>query len=169
MKFLAAALMISVSQAGTVPPSPPTPCVSRAELEDMVFYLLPVVLPAMAEKCASSLPGNSWLRTEAASYAARLTNDRAAHWPGVQSAFQKMGGPLPRGTKDADIKRTIDDALSAMLVPTRVSGADCAAIDEAARLLAPLPPENLAKLGSLLVQKSVAGERSRGAPACPAA
>lgn len=171
MKFLAAILTISVAQAQAAAPVPaaPPPCVSRAEMEDMVFYLLPVVLPAMAEKCASSLPANSWLGTEAAAYAARLAGDRAAHWPGVHSAFLKIGGPIPRGAKEADIKRTIDDSLSAMLVPARVRGADCVTIDEAARLLAPLPPENLARLASLLVQKSTAGERPRGVPVCPAA
>jgi len=169
MKSLAALLMISVSQAtASAPPASPPPCVSRAEVEDMFFYLIPAMLPAIAEKCGPALPAGAWLKTEAPAYAARLAEGRESHWPGVRSAFLKIGGPMPAGSKEAEIRAAVDGGLSAMLVPARVPAADCATIDEAGRLLAPLPPENFARLASLLVQKATAGERRRGVPICPA-
>ena len=169
MKLIAAALMISVAQGTTpAPPASPPPCVSRAELEAIVFYVLPELLPAVAEKCRPSLPTGSWLTTDGPAYAERLAGNRDSHWPQVRAAFRKMGGATPAGAKEADIKPMVDEALTAMLAPARISVEDCAAIDEAGRLLSPLPPENIARLASLLVQKAVTGKRSRGVPVCPA-
>jgi len=41
-------------------------------------------------------------------------------------------------------------------------------IADALRLLSPLPPENFARLASLMVQKATTGKRRRGVAVCPA-
>ena len=166
MRLIAAALLLAAPQvADAAATKSAKPCVSRAELVAAFLYLLPKAIPAVTDKCRPHLPDSAWLLTEGQTYAERLAAKRAEHWPGTLRMFEKVSdGPLPPEISDESIRSLTDDVLRAKLMP-EIKPKDCGTIDEAARLVAPLPPENLAELVGLIAERSI---KKGNPPICPA-
>ena len=145
MKLLAIAAALAAPQ-----PSAPPLCVPQAEVADMALYFLPPLYRTIADKCRATLPADAYLLTGATAYFDRIAAERDARWPGARRAFVKIigTGELPKQVTDESLRSLSDVMLTAKL-SADIKTEHCATIDEYAELLAPLPPENLAKLAAL--------------------
>jgi hypothetical protein len=167
MKLAAAALLLAVPQVAAPPASPP-PCVSRADAADLSLYLLPALLPAVVERCRATLPATAWLTTQGPAYGERLAVGRDARWPGARRAFVNMAGGRqpPKGVSDATLRSLAEDMLRTQL-PAAMKVEDCRKIDDFARLLSPLPPDNLGEFVALLMDVGSAAKPNREFDMCP--
>ena len=166
MKLAAIALLLAAPQPASV--SPPS-CVSQADVVEMALYFLPPVYRAVADKCRSTLSADSYLLTGGTVYFERLSAERDAHWPGARRAFMTIIGEreLPKGLTD-DLLRGMSDAVLTAKLTEDIKREHCATVDEYAELLAPLPPENLAKLVALTGALATKGDKKGkgGLPIC---
>lgn len=146
MKLLAIAAALAAQPAPVSPPQ----CIPQADVADMALYYLPAFYRTVAEKCRAALPADAYLLTGATPYFDRIAAERDSRWPGARRAFVRiMGtGDLPREVTDESL-RSLSDAILAAKLSADLKTEHCSTIDEYAELLAPLPPENMAKLVAL--------------------
>lgn len=166
MKLIAAALLLAAPQiTDAAARSREKPCVTRDQIASLGLYVLPAALPVVVERCRSALPADAWLTVEGTAYAERLASGREAHWPGARTAFEKLSGErAPEGVSDTSLRSLVDDAVRAKL-PSTIKERHCPQIDEAARLLAALPPENLAGIAAMLMELGT--EKDNDFRVCP--
>jgi hypothetical protein len=168
MKRFIAALAIAGTSAGAAVPPPPPPCLTRAQVSDVTLFALPSILDAVAAKCRPSLPATAYLLNGGHALSERLAASSAQHWQGAVGALQSFGGDkkIPEGISADTARALIRDVLtSEMLKATKP--ADCAKINEAAELLAPLPPENLGRLIGVVLSLAADGKKGSPPPICP--
>lgn len=165
MKIVIGALLLAATQAATAAPAPP--CMTKAEFTDMSLFVLPALLEGAADKCQALLPADAYLPTGGRALAARLSAESDTHADGAITAFAKFGdGKLPDGISSDTVGSFVRDM--ARTAPFKKMGAkDCAQIDEAAGLLAPLPPQNLASLVRLLLIASSKKDKRPPVRFCP--
>jgi hypothetical protein len=170
VKLFAAIAILIVPSPAAAAPTPPAPCITPAELSDMALYFLPVVLGVVTEKCRPVLPAEAYLLTDGVAFAERLSAERSSRWPGARAAFVKLAGEVPAGTTDEQL-RQMGDAMFRTRLPNDIRTADCGTVDEFARVLAPLPPDNLGRLAGLLASAGASRDRKKrrpgGFPICP--
>jgi hypothetical protein len=151
---IAAALLLGPQVA--VSAQAAKPCVTRAEAADMTLFFLPTLVDRMAEKCRASLPRTSFLAGSGKAFGERVKREGGDRWPSVKSALLKIAGDqIPPALSDGTLRRMSEEIIGAELAKD-LKIKDCAAIDEAFALLAPLPADNLGRLGALLI---VMGEK----------
>lgn len=169
MKILLAAALLAAPPAPPVKPAGPPPCLTRAEVTDLTLFLLPAVLDGAAEQCRASLPAGAYLLAGGRSLSQRLMAD-PSHGPGAVAAIRKIAGDgLPPELSPDTLRGFARDMLGKAML-SDVKPADCGAINEAAELLAPLPPQNIG--GLIAVGLSIAGRKGgksgRNISLCPA-
>jgi hypothetical protein len=165
MKGIIAAFAIAglATDAAAAPlPAPPPPCVTPAQVTDVVLFALPSVLDAAAAKCRPSLAANAYLLNGGHALSERLAVDAPRHWQGAMNAMKSFGDKkMPEGISADTARSLVRDVMTAELMK-KITPADCVRIDEAAALLAPLPPENLGRLVALALDAM--GEGKKGSP-----
>lgn len=130
------------------------PCISAAENEAVVGYILPSLVTKLAARCGTGAP---WLRANGARVAASLSANSDASW-GVarQAAGRVVGSPIP---SDGAAGRIAQAAIGPALADG-IAGAfetkNCATADRLIEQLSPLPPRNLAGALALVVELGVA-------------
>jgi len=169
LKILLAAALLAAPPAPPAKPSGPPPCLTRAEVTDLTLFLLPALLDGAAEQCRASLPAGAYLLTGGHALSQRLMAD-ASHGPGAIGAIRKIAGDgLPPELSPDTLRGLARDMLGKAML-SDVKPADCAAINEAAELLAPLPPQNIG--GLIAIGISIAGRKTGKSGAnlriCPA-
>ena len=140
--ILAAALL-------TAPAASPAaaPCVTQAEAADLVIVFLPTALRVATEKCRSALPADAFLTNGGGAYLERLEGRREESWPGARRAMDKISDkPFPEVASPQTIVSATEDLVRARL---KIDSRDCAEVDRAVSLLAPLPIENVGALLAL--------------------
>ncbi|PSJ37233.1 hypothetical protein [Allosphingosinicella deserti] len=164
MKTIIAAFLFAGSQTAAAAESP---CMTRTEFNDMSLFVLPALLDGAAAKCQAYLPANAYLLTGGRTFASRLKVQSDARAEEAIAGFVKIGGSkLPEGVSGATLGSFIRDM--ARSEPFKKIGAgECATIDEASELLAPLPPENLANLVRLLITQSTKKDKNPPFRFCP--
>jgi hypothetical protein len=171
LKILLAAALLAAPQTVTVKvPAAPPPCFTRAEVTDLTLFLLPAVLNGAAEQCRPNLPANAYLLNGGRALSQRLMAD-TSHGPGAVAAIRKIAGDsLPQALSPETLRGLAVDMLGKQLL-TSLKPADCAPLNEAAELLAPLPPENIGGLVGLgFAFATREGSKTGGKPMlCPAA
>lgn len=168
MKTLLAAAFLLAPATQPAPPAPP-PCLTRAEVTDLTLFLLPALLDGVAEQCRPSLAAGAYLLTGGRSLSQRLTADMS-HGPGALAAVRKIGGAdkLPPSLSADTLRGLARDMLGKEMLKG-VKPAQCGAINEAAELLAPLPPENLGRLIAVALSAGARpGHSGSGPRVCPA-
>lgn len=167
MKRIIAALAMAGlgTSAGAVPPPPA--CLTRAQVSDVTLFALPSVLDALAAKCRPSLAANAYLLNGGHALSERLSASSAQHWQGALSAMQVFGDKkMPDGISADTARALVRDMMTSEMLK-KVSPADCAKINEAAELLAPLPPENLGRLVAVFLSLAADGKKGGPPPLCP--
>ncbi|WP_243455670.1 hypothetical protein [Sphingosinicella sp. BN140058] len=165
MKIVIGAVLLAATQAATAAPAPP--CMTKAEFTDLSLFVLPALLEGAANKCQALLPPDAYLPTGGRALAARLAAESDTHADGATTAFAKFGdGKLPDGISGDTVGRFVRDM--ARTAPFKqISARECAQIDEAAALLAPLPPQNLANLVRLILIASSKKDKNPPVRFCP--
>lgn len=169
MKILLAAALLAVPPAPPVKPSAPPPCLTRAEVTDLTLFLLPAVLDGAADQCRASLPAGAYLLTGGRTLSQRLMAD-TTHGAGAVGAIRKIAGDSLPAELGPDTLRGLAHDMLGKAMLADLKPADCGAINEAAELLAPLPPQNIG--GLIAVGLSIAGRKAGKSGAnislCPA-
>lgn len=131
-------------------------CLTEPELRSLARFALPGALNGLVGKCSATLTPESFMRKDGLSLVSRYNAGKQAAWPSAKTALFRMGGT------DADTMKMIrqlpDEALQPFvdglignLVSDQIKPDQCAIADRMMRLLAPLPPENMAELVSTIV------------------
>lgn len=145
----AALALPGIAQAAT------PPCLTNAEFTSLASFALPSVIAGTTQRCSASLGRDAFLPNGGPQLAARYAEGKTASWPAARSAFLKLSGgsgdaaKLLRDMPDASLQGMLDSVLQGM-VSQQIPVEQCGTIDQAVRLLAPLPPANMAGLISLL-------------------
>jgi hypothetical protein len=165
MRLIFLAILLASAQSV----SAAEPCLTKDEFNDMSLFMLPAVLEGAASKCQAFLPNDSYLLNDGKARAEQLASAGETHKKGAIAAFAKMGGgKLPEGLSVDTLAGFVRDMAKADLFK-KFTGADCAKVNEAAELLAPLPPENLSGLVRLLIEFGDKGDKAPPFRFCPAA
>lgn len=153
------------------------PCLTENEMNQLLLFALPEVLDGASSACKPTLGAGSFLVQDNGALIGRYREAQGPAWPVAREAMMKIPGFTGEDHKMQKTMRSLpDDAIKPMIsgivrqmVAQGVKPADCATIDQAARLLAPLPAENMAGLFTLIVRKvdHPTGNRKSRLPLCP--
>ena len=135
-------------------------CLTPEEAKPLFQYALGDALSGAAQSCTPTLGQASFLATGGADMIKRYRDAQSAAWPVARRAIRKA--ILSSGAHDKSedlIAKLPDEALQPFvsgmvkqIVASALKPKDCARFDEIAQLLAPLPPENMAGLITLVVE-----------------
>jgi hypothetical protein len=153
MRFLA---LLAFTLAPVAAHAAEPPCVTSAEFTALSTYALPSIITGTAQRCATALPVNAWLRYNGVLLAARYSIAKPAAWPVAKAAFFKIsadrvnadGTNLLKSLPDSSLQPMLDALISGM-ISQHLPPERCGMIDRLVRLFAPLPPENTAELIAL--------------------
>lgn len=167
MKALLSAflLLAPTTQASTVPAPP---CILPAEVEHATLFALPSVLDGLGEMCRPSLPASAYLLTGGAQLSQRVAAQRNVHWDAAKTAILRLAGDDKAAMLNSDTAALLLRDLIRGQAGTKLTRENCATVDRALALLAPLPPENLAGLVSLFAQASMTSDGPTKPPAAGA-
>lgn len=132
------------------------PCLTTGEFASLAGYALPSVITGTTQRCSASLGPDAFLPRSGGQLAERYAERKADNWPAARSAFLKLSGgngdasKLLRDLPDASLQGMLDSVLQGM-VSQQIPVERCGTIDKVVRLLAPLPPANMAELVSVMV------------------
>lgn len=153
MKALIAAFSLL---APTTQPAASPPCIHPAEIEHATLFVVPPLLDGLAEQCRASLAPNAYLLTGATELSKRLTADRAVHWERTRGAFVRVAGDEKAAAFSADTASSFLRDMIKMQGAKDLTPENCATLDRALGLLSPLPPENIAGLIILAMERGMA-------------
>ena len=165
MVGLAFAGLAQTVSAQTVPAQN---CLSVAQAEALVTYLLPTAVQASRGKCATSLPATASLLKKNSEQFARYRAASEGVWPQAKSAVTVLAGDkFPSGMDDA-ILRPIADAMFTQLISEEIKPKDCSLIAKIYHDLEPMPSSNLASLAISIVQAATKDGKKQDIPICKA-
>lgn len=123
-------------------------CMTPVEAEALIQYALPDIIDHLGKACTIKLPATSYLIRSRVDLVDRYTQAATPALPIARVAFGKVAG-----IKAEQVENLRDETLRGLLsmgIGTAIDGKfkpkDCGMIDQILELLAPLPPENMAKL-----------------------
>ena len=167
-KLMVGLALSGLTQSVSAQTVPVQNCLSVAQAEALVTYLLPTVVQASRSKCAVSLPATAPLLKENSVQLAKYRAAAEGAWPKAKSAVTVLAGEkLPIGIDDA-ILRPITDAMFTNLVGEKIKPKDCKLIAKIYHDLEPMPSSNLASLAISIVQASARDDKKQDIPICKA-
>ncbi len=124
-------------------------CVSRAESQAVVAHLMPNLVKSTAKRCVSRLGADAYLADNAAGLERDLSPLSRQAWPRAKRALERRSGTaLPDNDAILEIGRmAITEGIASEL-----DAGKCGMVDELLEQLAPLPPENLARVFALFLE-----------------
>lgn len=159
----AAALAAMIS---TVAQAAEPVCMTRAEVNSVVAYALPVALEPVMTTCKQHLAPDAYLLVGGRQIAANLAAKKADHWQSAKAAVTRVWG----GGKLLDMP---DDALQATLatkvaqeINGKIKPRACKDISAISARLSPLSPDEMVALASEIIIVAVRGRGKAGADIC---
>lgn len=154
--FLATAAAFLAIAPGMAQAAEP-PCITSGEFSSLASFALPSALGGATKRCSTVLGPSSYMRSSGAQLIERYAVGKQQAWPEARAAFIKLSSSSDDRAsnilKDLPDKN-LQDMLNLMLegmVSQEIPPEKCDTIDQFVRLLAPLPPENMAELIGLTV------------------
>lgn len=148
----ATALLIAPSMAQAAEPV----CLTRHEATALISYALPQAIDGIAKRCDPVLPADAFLPRHGAELVARYAAQKDQYWPDAKPALLKALGGQGTGKLAASMPdenlRQLADVFVEGFVSQRIAPKSCDQLDGAIGLMAPLPPENTARLIALAVE-----------------
>ena len=169
IRTTAAAACLFAASTTAVAQSDTRPCLTRAENEAVVAYVLPELIGALENRCASTLTARAFLGTRSAALRAKLEPQAQKAWPRARNAAQRVvGSNLPvDGPFEGVAKKALAPAL-ANVMAQNFDAERCRIADRLLAELAPLPPENLAGAMALFLEIGLAERDDAPVRVCPA-
>jgi len=143
LKAVAIAALLATTPAT---PPPPTRCVSKNALNDMIVIIAPVLIDALRQKCRTNLPASAFLNEGAADLTARLRaagTGREASAAGVMQMF--AGKELPEIQDKKALIQVMRETLANKFAQGIKPG-QCGAANDFLEALAPLPADNFGRV-----------------------
>ncbi|MEH6700462.1 hypothetical protein [Parasphingorhabdus sp.] len=167
-KLIAGLALSGLAQSVSAQTAPPPKCLSIAQAEALVTYLLPSAVQASRDKCSASLPATAPLLKENSEQLAKYRAAAEGAWPQAKSAVTVMAGEkLPAGIDDT-LLRPITDAMFTSLISEEIKPKDCNLIAKIYHDLEPMPSSNLASLAISIVQAASKDDKKQDIPICKA-
>jgi hypothetical protein len=140
-------------------------CIAPEDLTDTGIYAVPVMVEGFAATCTPYLEPDGFFAQRGAEFVAPYTAMQSESWPGTLRVFMNFA---TRGGEDAaasersamfrslppETLRPLVDAFLAQKIGEEIKPGDCAKIERAMELLAPLPPENFGGLLTFVLDVS---------------
>ena len=165
-RLAATALTAAVTLAPSMAPSlahAQDRCISRADSQAVVAYLMPDLVDRAAKRCAPLL-GQSYLGDRGGALAERMSPLSRAAWPDARRALERQSGTsLPDGGILVDIGR----AAIADGITQELDRESCEVLDQMLIHLEPLPPENLANVFALFLEAGMNNDPDAALRVCP--
>jgi hypothetical protein len=139
------------------------PCVTRPELHAGITYFLPTVVEGVKQKCAATLPTNSYFATRGTALVNAYNALSKHDSPELISLMGKVG--LPKGEAPAGLGKPMAEIAAIMVnakVQEGIKPETCPTIDQALGLLDPLPAANMVGLVELFVDVMTAADVKKG-------
>lgn len=143
-------------------------CLSVAQAEALVTYLLPTAVQASRSKCAASLPATASLLRENSQQLAKYRAASEGAWPQARSAVSVLAGEKLPPEIDDTLLRPIADAMFTQLIGEEIKPKDCSLIAKIYSDLEPMPSSNLASLAISIVQAATKNDEKQDIPICKA-
>ncbi len=129
-------------------------CLTPKEAQGLVSFALPEIISSVSSKCAPSLGPDGYLSRSGTELAGRYRAAAVTSWPSAKLALRKF-----IDTDTAFLDNLPDEALKGILgagistaVVKDIKPTQCGDIDRVARVLAPLPPENMSQLVGIVLE-----------------
>ncbi len=160
--------LVGLAHAATAQATQIEQCLSVAQAEALVTYILPTAVQASRTKCAASLPVTTPLLKENSAQLAKYRAASESAWPQAKSAVSVLAGDkLPAEIDDA-LLRPIADAMFSQLIGQEIKPKDCGLIAKIYSDLEPMPSANLASLAITIVQAATKDDKKQNIPICKA-
>ena len=136
-------------------------CVTRAEIDALMTVYAPELINTTVKQCSVALKKETYLLQNKDSLIAKFTEKRSAAMPIAARAIQKL---MKDYTTDKTLSQTLAGMKSdelvdvfgvGMISAVKLDPKTCLATNEILVTLAPLPPENLSQLSTILIQLSM--------------
>jgi hypothetical protein len=167
LKALALAALLT-APATTAPPPPPKPCISKAQVRDMVMVLSPYVVDAVAKRCGPALPAAAFLNAGAPAFSARLKAESAGREASAVAALRVFAGDKVPSVQDQAALLTVMGQMMGAMATAKLPVDKCAGIGDMLQAISPLPAENLGQLFATVAEMTGVGKNDGKSPGiCP--
>lgn len=151
------ATCLLAANTAAVAQTPARDCISPAENEAVVAYVLPDLVAALQTRCGRSLPDNAFLKTRSTALQKKLEPQAERAWPRARTAAQRFAGTsLPVEGRFEGVAKAALAPAAALAIAQGFDGERCRIADRLLAELAPLPPENLAGVMALFLELGIA-------------
>ncbi len=153
IRKLAAAACLLAASTTAFAQTQSKPCITPAENEAVVAYVMPDLIGALETRCARALPADAFLATRSAALQRKLQPTSEKAWPRAKKSVQRFVGlriPID-GPFESAAKAALAPA-AATLIAQSFDAEQCRVADRLLAELAPLPPENLARVMALFLE-----------------
>ncbi len=141
-------------------------CMTAAEANSLITFALPDIIEGAVKQCKPHLSPKSYFASSGDSLVARYRTLANPAWPGAKKAMLKLVGdnPMMAMLSGSTADKMMQELLAAGVaqgIGGDIKPGDCGSIDQMTEALAPLPPENTAKLIGLMIAMD-SGKRKSG-------
>ena len=153
IRKLAAATCLLAASTTAAAQTQSRPCITPAENEAVVAYIMPDLIGALETRCARALPADAFLGTRSASLKRKLEPQAQKAWPQAKKSVQRFAGlGMPIDGPFESVTKAALGPAAATLIAQGFDGEQCRIADRLLAELAPLPPENLARVMALFLE-----------------
>ena len=147
-------------------------CITGAEVDALMTVYAPELINTAVKQCSVVLKKDSYLLQNKDSLIAKFTGKRAAAVPLANRAIQKLMKDSTNNTFSQALAGMKPDTVievfgTGMISSVKLDTKTCLATNEIIATLAPLPPENLTQLSTILVQLSMDASKKKPLNSCP--
>ena len=172
LKMTAVFSLIFVSQPTIVLAATKT-CITAPEIQSIAMVSTPTLLQTAKQKCQSVLSKDAYLIQNNEALVAKFEQNREAFIPSASAAFKKIMVSTAPNKEQVDFFNamplaTMVSLFQVSLVSTiKMDAKTCYIANEVVELLEPLPPQNMARLFTILMQFGSTGQKQSSFVACP--
>ncbi|MFK7841318.1 MAG: hypothetical protein AB8B54_03550 [Sphingorhabdus sp.] len=160
--------IFGLAHAATVQATEVKQCLSVAQAEALVTYILPAAVKASRSKCTGTLPATAPLLAKNSEQLAKYVAASESAWPLAKGAVAVIAGDKIPADMDDSLLRPIADAMFGQLIGEEIKPKDCGIIDKIYSDLEPMPSANLASLAITIVQSATKNDKKQDIPICKA-
>ena len=152
MAAIVALIAMATATAGQAQEQQRT-CITRDQFRNAALFVLPDVIEGIGEVCRPALGATGNLTSEGPALIARYRALQPQAWVSARGALALIPNvPAAMRNLPDDALKPFVAGMAKQMIKQAVKPADCSNWDQAVHLLAPLPPENMAGLITVLAE-----------------
>ena len=153
IRKLAAATCLLAASTTAIAQTQSRPCITPAENEAVVAYVMPDLIGALETRCARALPADAFLGKRSAALKKKLEPASHRAWPRAKKPVQGFVGlNTPISGPFESVARSALAPAAATMIAQGFDAEQCRIADRLLAELAPLPPENLTRVMALFLE-----------------